>query len=204
MDAALVGESLVTAPDAGRPARRASWRPAAAPPISDRHRHDPRQDLRHQDVRAGGRRPRSRRRLPRLHLLPAEPPLRRSRATVGEIVAACRGRFGGPDRWSAVGVFVDVPLDEARAICAEARLDLAQLCGAEDRRLRRARSALPVVRVVHVDGTGTPSASTVAADTAPSASCWTPRPMAGTAAPASPTPGPPSASARPRRSWPAA
>ena len=37
-------------------------------------------------------------------------------AAVGEIVGACRERFGGPDRWGAVGVFVDVPLDEARAI----------------------------------------------------------------------------------------
>src|SRR5206468_3139160 len=53
-------------------------------------------------------------------------------ATVGEIVEACRARFA-PGTWSAVGVFVDVPLGEARAICTDARLDLAQLCGAEDR-----------------------------------------------------------------------
>ena len=84
-------------------------------------------------------------------------------ATVGEIVAACRERFGGPDRWRAVGVFVDVPLDEAREICAAASVDLAQLCGAEDRAYAE-RLGIPVVRVVHVDGTGAPSASTVASD----------------------------------------
>lgn len=84
-------------------------------------------------------------------------------ATVAEIVVACRERFGGPDRWGAVGVFVDVPLDEARAICATASLDLAQLCGAEDRAYAE-QLGLPVVRVVHVDGTGAPSASTTASD----------------------------------------
>jgi phosphoribosylanthranilate isomerase len=83
-------------------------------------------------------------------------------STVGEIVAACRERFA-PDSWSAVGVFVDVPLDRARAICMEARLDLAQLCGAEDRAYA-GQLGVPVVRVVHVDGSGTPAASTAAAD----------------------------------------
>jgi phosphoribosylanthranilate isomerase len=84
-------------------------------------------------------------------------------ATVGEIVAACREQFGGPERWSAVGVFVDVPLDEAREICATASVDLAQLCGAEDRAYAE-QLGLPVLRVVHVDGTGAPSTSTTASD----------------------------------------
>jgi phosphoribosylanthranilate isomerase len=84
-------------------------------------------------------------------------------STVGEVVAACRERFGGPDRWGAVGVFVDLPLDEARAICSTAALDLAQLCGAEDRSYAE-QLGLPVLRAVHVDGSGTPSASTVPAD----------------------------------------
>jgi phosphoribosylanthranilate isomerase len=84
-------------------------------------------------------------------------------ASVGEIVAACRERFGDSSRWSAVGVFVDVPLDEARSICAEASLDLAQLCGAEDRAYAESLG-IPVVRVVHVDGTGIPAGTTIAAE----------------------------------------
>jgi phosphoribosylanthranilate isomerase len=83
-------------------------------------------------------------------------------SSVREIVEACRARFA-PDTWSAVGVFVDVPLDEARAICAKSGVDLAQLCGSEDRAYAEALG-LPVIRVVHVDGTGAPQASTVAAD----------------------------------------
>jgi phosphoribosylanthranilate isomerase len=83
-------------------------------------------------------------------------------ATVAEIVEACRARFA-PGTWFAVGVFVDVPLGEARTICSESRIDLAQLCGAEDRAYAEALG-LPVIRVVHVDGTGAPQASTVAAD----------------------------------------
>ena len=83
-------------------------------------------------------------------------------ASVAEIVEACRARFA-PGTWSAVGVLVDVPLAEARTICAESLVDLAQLCGAEDRAYAEALG-LPVIRVVHVDGTGTPQASTVAAD----------------------------------------
>jgi phosphoribosylanthranilate isomerase len=84
-------------------------------------------------------------------------------STVGEIIAACRERFGGPDRWGAVGVFVDVPLDEAHAICSTASLDLAQLCGAEDRAYAE-QLGIPVIRVVHVDGTGAPAGSTTASD----------------------------------------
>jgi phosphoribosylanthranilate isomerase len=84
-------------------------------------------------------------------------------AAVSEIVAACRAQFGDAGRWGAVGVFVDVPLEQARSICSDARLDLAQLCGAEDRTYAEALGT-PVVRVVHVDGSGAPAASTVAAD----------------------------------------
>jgi phosphoribosylanthranilate isomerase len=84
-------------------------------------------------------------------------------AAVGEIVAACRDRFGDTGRWSAVGVFVDVPLEQARSICTEARLDMAQLCGAEDRAYAEALG-LPAIRVIHVDGTGVPGASTTAGD----------------------------------------
>jgi phosphoribosylanthranilate isomerase len=83
-------------------------------------------------------------------------------AAVAEIVGACRARFA-PGTWSAVGVFVDVPLDEARKISAESRIDLVQLCGAEDRAYAES-IGLPVIRVVHVDGTGEPQASTVAAE----------------------------------------
>src|SRR5205823_4872946 len=43
---------------------------------------------------------------------------------VGAIVEACRARFA-PGTWSAVGVFVDVPLEDARRICTEAQVDLA-------------------------------------------------------------------------------
>jgi phosphoribosylanthranilate isomerase len=84
-------------------------------------------------------------------------------AEVGKIVAACRTRFGGSERWGAVGVFVDVPLDEARSICAEAKVDLAQLCGHEDKAYAES-FGLPIVRVVSVDGTGTPLSSTDPAD----------------------------------------
>jgi phosphoribosylanthranilate isomerase len=84
-------------------------------------------------------------------------------AVVAEIVAACRARFGGPDRWEAVGVFVDEPLDVARSTCARVGLDLAQLCGSEDRAYAL-QLGVPVVRVVHVDGAGVPARSTAAAD----------------------------------------
>lgn len=84
-------------------------------------------------------------------------------AEVGEIVAACRARFGGRDRWQAVGVFVNEPLTMVRAICAEAQVDAAQLCGAEDRSYAEALD-IPVVRVVNVDGSGLPLASTTASD----------------------------------------
>jgi phosphoribosylanthranilate isomerase len=84
-------------------------------------------------------------------------------SAVSDIVGACRERFGGPDRWSAVGVFVDEPLDDVQAICAQAGLDLVQLCGAEDAAFA-AQVGVPAVRVVHVDGTGQPQAPTAAAD----------------------------------------
>ncbi|MGE3912334.1 MAG: N-(5'-phosphoribosyl)anthranilate isomerase [Chloroflexota bacterium] len=82
---------------------------------------------------------------------------------VGEIVAACRTRFGDQTRWSAVGVFVDLPLEEVQGICQTASLDYAQLCGSEDRAYAEALG-VPVIRVVHVDGTGQPQASTDASD----------------------------------------
>jgi phosphoribosylanthranilate isomerase len=80
-----------------------------------------------------------------------------------DIVAACRERFGGSDRWSAVGVFVDEPLADIQATCSLAGFDYAQLCGAEDAAYA-ARVGVPAVRVVHVDGSGQPNASTLAAD----------------------------------------
>ena len=84
-------------------------------------------------------------------------------ALAAEIVAACRQRFGGPDRWRAVGVFVDEPLADLIATCTEAGLDLAQLCGAEDAFYAKS-AGVATVRVVHVDGDGQPHASTVASD----------------------------------------
>ncbi|MCC7372090.1 MAG: phosphoribosylanthranilate isomerase [Chloroflexi bacterium] len=83
--------------------------------------------------------------------------------TVGEIVAAARSRFGGPDRWQAVGVFVDEPLEVVQSTVRTAGLDFAQLCGAEVAAYAAAVGS-PVIRVVHVDGSGQPQASTVAAD----------------------------------------
>jgi phosphoribosylanthranilate isomerase len=58
---------------------------------------------------------------------------------------------------------VDEPLETIKTTSQTANLDLAQLCGAEDKTYANAL-ALPVVRVVHVDGTGQPLTSTVAAD----------------------------------------
>jgi phosphoribosylanthranilate isomerase len=84
-------------------------------------------------------------------------------ALVGDIVSACRERFGGPERWSAVGVFVDEPLDDLLATVAVGGLDLAQLCGAEDTDYA-GQVGCPAVRVVHVDGEGQPHGSTVAAE----------------------------------------
>jgi len=84
-------------------------------------------------------------------------------AVVRDIVGTCRERFGGPDTWSAVGVFVDEPLEDVQTICTQAGLDLVQLCGAEDAAFA-AQVGAPAVRVVHVDGSGQPNASTAAAD----------------------------------------
>ncbi|MCC6173663.1 MAG: phosphoribosylanthranilate isomerase [Chloroflexi bacterium] len=84
-----------------------------------------------------------------------------------EIVAACRAEIGGPERWRAVGVFVDEPVDSVRAIADEVGLDLIQLCGSEDAEYAR-RVDRPVLRVVHVDGEGrlatSPDASAHAAE----------------------------------------
>jgi phosphoribosylanthranilate isomerase len=73
---------------------------------------------------------------------------------VGEIVGACRERHGGPERWQAVGVFVDEPLDTVTQAAELAGLDLVQLCGSEDRAFAE-RVGTPVVRVVHVEADGT-------------------------------------------------
>ncbi|MDP8923421.1 MAG: phosphoribosylanthranilate isomerase [Chloroflexota bacterium] len=75
-------------------------------------------------------------------------------ALVGEIVAACRARYGDPDRWQAVGVFVDEPLEAVADTAESAGLDLVQLCGSEDRTFAE-RVGRPVVRVVHVERDGT-------------------------------------------------
>jgi len=75
-------------------------------------------------------------------------------ALVGEIVAACRARHGGPDRWQAVGVFVDESLETVTGAVDAGGLDLVQLCGSEDRRFAE-RVRAPVVRVVHVEPDGT-------------------------------------------------
>ena len=83
--------------------------------------------------------------------------------TAAEIVAYCRERFRSSHPWSAVGVFVDEPAEKVKRIAAQAGLDLAQLCGSEDRAFAEDLD-LPVIRVVHVDGTGAPSGSAVPAD----------------------------------------
>ena len=73
---------------------------------------------------------------------------------VGEIVRACRERHDGPERWQAVGVFVDEPLETVTGAAESADLDLVQLCGAEDKAFAE-RIGRPVVRVVHVERDGT-------------------------------------------------
>ena len=74
-------------------------------------------------------------------------------AMAGEIVAACRASFGGPERWQAVGVFVDEPLQQANEVLESAELDLAQVCGGEDRDYCQALRR-PAVRVLHVGPDG--------------------------------------------------
>lgn len=75
-------------------------------------------------------------------------------AAVGEIVGACRARFGGSERWRAVGVFVDEPLGLVQDVAESAGLDLVQLCGAENRAYAEGVGR-PVVRVLHVESDGT-------------------------------------------------
>ena len=70
------------------------------------------------------------------------------------IVGTCRSLYGGPERWQAVGVFVDEPLDTVNSAVDAARLDLVQLCGSEDKTFAE-RVGAPVVRVVHVERDGT-------------------------------------------------
>jgi len=83
--------------------------------------------------------------------------------TVAEIVAACRARFGGSDRWQAVGVFVDEPIADLISACTVADLDVVQLCGAEDRDYS-GQVGRQTVRVVHVDGEGVPHGPTHASE----------------------------------------
>lgn len=81
----------------------------------------------------------------------------------GEIVRSCRATFGGSDRWQAVGVFVDEPLQSANRTLSEAYLDLAQLCGAEDPAYGGSVQR-PVVRVLHVSADAPPPSGVTAAD----------------------------------------
>lgn len=81
----------------------------------------------------------------------------------GEIVRSCRATFGGPERWQAVGVFVDESLESANRTLSEADLDLAQLCGAEDLAYI-ASIQRPVVRVLHVSADAPPPSGVTAAD----------------------------------------
>ena len=78
----------------------------------------------------------------------------------GRIVERCRERF--PSGWSAVGVFVNVALDELHDAARRARLDLVQLAGDEDGEYCQ-RVQLPVVKVVRVDVQGRPGGPTEAA-----------------------------------------
>lgn len=68
------------------------------------------------------------------------------------IIEACRTRYRG---WRAVGVFVNLPLEELNALVEQTGLDLVQLAGDEDpaycARVRR-----PVIKVVRVGEDGRP------------------------------------------------
>jgi phosphoribosylanthranilate isomerase len=74
-----------------------------------------------------------------------------------ELVAA--GRADAGRDWKAVGVFVNLPLEEVNAIAERADLDLVQLCGEEDPEYC-AGVERPVVKVVRVNVDGSPAAST--------------------------------------------
>ena len=83
--------------------------------------------------------------------------------TAAEIVATCRSIYGGPKRWQAVGVFVDMAQDGVNAILDRVGLDLAQVCGAEDRDYCLGLNR-PVLRAVHVAADGALPPSLDAAD----------------------------------------
>jgi phosphoribosylanthranilate isomerase len=68
-----------------------------------------------------------------------------------EIVASCRERH--PDGWQAVGVFVNLEIDEVNAIAESVGLDLLQLAGQEDVSYC-ALTARPVVKVVRFNTDG--------------------------------------------------
>jgi phosphoribosylanthranilate isomerase len=77
-----------------------------------------------------------------------------------QIVARCRERF--PSGWQAVGVFVNVPIDELNATVELANLDLVQLAGDESPAYCAAVNR-PVVKVVRVDTRSRPTGPTDAA-----------------------------------------
>lgn len=68
------------------------------------------------------------------------------------IIQACREHFAD---WRAVGVFVNLPLDELLSIVEQAGLDMVQLAGDEDAAYC-ARVPRPVIKVVRVDAAGAP------------------------------------------------
>ncbi|MFN8521947.1 MAG: phosphoribosylanthranilate isomerase [Chloroflexota bacterium] len=73
-------------------------------------------------------------------------------AAVGQIVSDCRASLPSAT-WAAVGVFVDEPLHQLNETLRVARLDYAQLCGAETAEYASG-VARPVIRVVHVSEDG--------------------------------------------------
>jgi phosphoribosylanthranilate isomerase len=80
-------------------------------------------------------------------------------ARAAEIVARCRADFAG--RWRAVGVFVNVPLEEVRAVSQQVDLDLVQLAGDEAADYCR-QVGRPVIKVVRIDQDGRPTGPTEA------------------------------------------
>jgi phosphoribosylanthranilate isomerase len=71
-----------------------------------------------------------------------------------QIVAECRQRF--PSDWAAVGVFVNLDLEQVNSIAQTCSLDLVQLAGEETPGYCAAVSA-PVVKVIRFGAEGRPS-----------------------------------------------